>query len=54
MKVSKSLDIVVVGGVSPLYLKSRKGRKLLEIERLNKQGANIRVIGEAEFLKLVR
>jgi len=53
-KVSKSLDVVVVGGVSPLYLKSRKGRKLLEIERLNKQGANIRVIGEAEFLKLVR
>jgi serine/threonine protein kinase len=53
-EVSKSLDVVVVGGVSPHYLKGRKGRKLLEIERLNKLGAGIKVIGEAEFLQLVR
>lgn len=51
-KVSSSLDVIVVGGVSPYYMKGRKGRKLLEIERLNKEGAKIHVIGEAEFLKL--
>lgn len=52
-EVSKSLDVVVVGGVSPHYMKGRKGRKLLDVERLNKQGANIKIIGEAEFLRLV-
>lgn len=50
--VSRAVNVIVVGGVSPNYLGKHKGRKLLEIEKLNKQGAKIHVIGEAEFLKL--
>jgi hypothetical protein len=33
-KVTKSLDVIVVGGRSPLYRKGHKGTKLAEVDRL--------------------
>lgn len=53
-QISKRTDVVVQGGRSPHYNKGYKGQKLKELERLNKNGANIRLIGEAEFRRLVR
>ncbi|MCC5953690.1 MAG: protein kinase [Acidimicrobiia bacterium] len=53
-KVSKSLDVIVVGGRSPLYRKGHKGTKLHEVDKLNKAGARIRKIGEADFRRLTR
>jgi serine/threonine-protein kinase len=50
--VNKSLDVLVVGGRSPHYIQSNKGLKILAAEKLRKQGAKIRLIGEAEFLKI--
>ncbi len=49
-KVTKSLDVIVVGGRSPLYRKGHKGTKLAEFT----DGANIRNIGEADFRRLVK
>ena len=51
--VTKKTDVVVQGGRSPNYKARHKGAKLLAIEKLNKRGANIRIIGEAEFRRLV-
>jgi serine/threonine protein kinase len=53
-KVTKSLDVIVVGGHSPLYQKGHKGTKLAEVDRLNRNGADIRKIGEAEFRRLAK
>ena len=53
LKMSKSVDVIVVGGRSPLYRKGHKGSKLAQVDALNKSGANIRKIGEADFLRLV-
>jgi len=50
--VNKSLDVLVVGGPSPLYLKQNKGVKILAAEKFNKQGAKIRFIGETELLRI--
>lgn len=52
-KVTRSLDVIVVGGRSPLFRRGHKGTKLSEVDRLNRLGANIRKIGEADFRRLV-
>jgi serine/threonine-protein kinase len=52
-KVSKSLNVIVVGGRSPLYRQGIKGTKLAEVDKLNRRRANIRKISEAEFRRLV-
>jgi hypothetical protein len=53
-QVTKETDVVVQGGRHHNYKAGHKGRKLLNIEKLNKQGANIRIIGEAEFRRLAQ
>ena len=52
--VSKTVDVVVQGGRSPLYRSGHKGRKLQLVQKLIKQGHTIHVIGEAEFRRLTR
>lgn len=53
-RVTKTLDVLVVGGRSPLYKKGHKGTKLAEADRLNDTGADIRKIGEGDFMRLVK
>jgi serine/threonine protein kinase len=53
-QVSKNVDVIVQGGRSPHYKSGHKGRKLSTVEKLNKQGAKIVVIGEGEFRKLTK
>lgn len=52
--ISRETDVVVQGGRSPHYKARHKGQKLLAVEKLNKDGCDIRVIGEVEFSRLVR
>jgi eukaryotic-like serine/threonine-protein kinase len=51
--INKDTDVVVQGGRSPHYKGGHKGTKLQRVEKLNKGGAKIRIIGEAEFIRLV-
>ena len=53
-RITKGLDLLVVGGKSPLYMKGRKGKKLIAAEKLIEHGARVRVIGEEQFLKLLK
>jgi eukaryotic-like serine/threonine-protein kinase len=53
-EITKDTDVVVQGGRSQQYKAGHKGVKLLNVERLNKAGADIRIIGEAEFKGLSR
>jgi hypothetical protein len=52
--ITKDTDVVVQGGRSQNYKAGHKGGKLLSVEKLNKTGADIRIIGEAEFRVLAR
>lgn len=53
-RISKSVDVVVVGGRSAHSARRPVGSKLAEVERLNDTGARIRKIDEHEFRRLVR
>ncbi len=53
-RISKSVDVVVVGGRSGHSARRPVGSKLAEVERLNDAGAHIRKIDEHEFRQLVR
>ena len=53
--VTRDLDFLVVGDEgSPLLSAGRKGSKLLKAERYAADGADLRVISEAEFLAMAR
>jgi serine/threonine protein kinase len=52
--VTKDVDVVVQGGRSQNYKSGHKGEKLQKAQDLLKKGANISIIGEAEFRRLVR
>jgi serine/threonine protein kinase len=51
--VSKNVDVVVVGARSPNYLDGHKGEKLIKAEKLIKQGHEIGIIDERQFMELV-
>ena len=51
--VRKNTNVVVVGGRSKLYKGAYRGKKLRELEKLNKAGAAIRMINETQFMRLV-
>lgn len=53
-KMSPNVDVLVLGKRSPLFKKGHKGCKLLEAEKLIKEGRKIHIIGEREFRRLVR
>jgi serine/threonine protein kinase len=53
-RITKRLNVLVVGGKSPLYQHGNKGKKLLAAERLNREGARIRIMGERQFLTLTK
>ena len=52
--VSRQTDVLVCGEPSPSYVANSKGMKRIEAETLNQQGANIAIINEAQFRRLVR
>lgn len=52
--VSKKLDYLVIGDEgSPLYGQGRKGSKQTKAEKLNDDGAGIRIISETAFLQML-
>lgn len=53
-EVTPTVNVIVQGGRSPLYKKGHKGRKLLDAQKLIKQGRKIYIIGEPKFRRLVR
>jgi DNA ligase (NAD+) len=54
-QVTRDLDLLVVGDEgSPLFGQGAKGSKQVLAERYVAEGATLRVISEAEFLKLVK
>jgi serine/threonine protein kinase len=53
-QITQKTSVVVQGGRSPHYKARHKGHKLLAVEKLNKAGADIRIIGEKEFQELVK
>ena len=53
-RISKRVDVIVVGGRAPHSQRRPVGSKLAEVERLNQAGAHIRKIDESEFRRLVR
>lgn len=52
--VGGGTNVIVVGSKSPHYNWDFKGRKLKEAQRRIAAGQKIRIIGESEFLRLVR
>jgi serine/threonine protein kinase len=52
--VHGNTNVVVVGQRSKLYKQKLKGRKLKEVEALNRAGARIRLINEPQFMRLVQ
>jgi serine/threonine protein kinase len=52
-EVSKRVDVLVQGGRSPHYNNGHKGVKLCMAEKLIRQGHQISIINEAEFLSLL-
>jgi NAD-dependent DNA ligase len=53
-QVNESTDVVVVGNRSPLYESGRKGQKLKGVDRLNRAGRRIAIIGWDDFTRLTR
>lgn len=52
--VGKKLDYLVIGDEgSPLYGEGRKGSKQVKAEKLNEDGAAIRIISETAFLQML-
>ncbi|QEG40492.1 BRCT domain-containing protein [Roseimaritima ulvae] len=52
--VGKKLDYLVIGDEgSPLYGEGRKGSKQVKAEKLNDDGAGIRIISETAFLQML-
>jgi hypothetical protein len=52
-QVSRSTDVVVVGGKSPNWKAEQKGQKLLDVDREAERGHAIALVSEARFLALV-
>jgi serine/threonine protein kinase len=53
-RVSRSVDVVVVGGTSPVWAAGAAGRKILAALRLRDDGHRIRFVKETRFLQLSR
>jgi serine/threonine protein kinase len=53
-KISRTTDILVVGGQSPHWKAEKKGQKLLDLDHEQEQGHRIAVITEKRFQKLIR
>jgi len=53
-RVSRSVDVVVVGGRSPFWAAGAAGRKILAALQLRDEGHTIRFVREARFLQLCR
>jgi serine/threonine protein kinase len=53
-KISRTTDILVVGGQSPNWKAEKKGQKLLDLDHEQEHGHRIAVITEKRFQKLIR
>ena len=53
-KVSRTTDILVVGGQSPHWKAEKKGQKLLDLDHEQERGHRIAVITEKRFQNLIR
>ena len=52
--ITKDLDYLVVGDEgSPLFGEGKKGSKMRKAEKYNEEGANIRIMSETDFIKMV-